>query len=103
MARSRPKRVREAKRRMDEQRSTEMRAEEAYRALPGRGQGDRRGGGWGRPAQALHATDVPPGEINTTDPDSRMVKGQRGFLQGYNAQAAATAEQIVIAAEIEVV
>ena len=32
-----------------------------------------------------------------------MVKGQHGFLQGYNAQAAATADQIVIAAEIEVV
>ncbi len=32
-----------------------------------------------------------------------MVKGQHGFLQGYNAQAAANEHQIVIAAEIEVV
>jgi ketopantoate hydroxymethyltransferase len=46
---------------------------------------------------------VGPGEINTTDLDSRMVKGQHGWLQGYNAQAAANEHQIVIAAEIEVV
>jgi Transposase DDE domain len=32
-----------------------------------------------------------------------MVKGQHGWLQGYNAQAAANEHQIVIAAEIEVV
>jgi hypothetical protein len=46
---------------------------------------------------------VPAGEINITDLDSRMVKGQHAFLQGYNAQAAANAHQIVIAAELEVV
>ena len=34
--------------------------------------------------------------INTADLDSRMVKGQHGFLQGYNAQAAANEQQIVI-------
>jgi hypothetical protein len=43
---------------------------------------------------------VPPGEINLTDPDSRMVKGQHQFIQGYNAQAAANEHQIVIADEI---
>jgi hypothetical protein len=32
-----------------------------------------------------------------------MVKGQHGWLQGYNAQAASNEHQIVIAAEIEVV
>ena len=32
-----------------------------------------------------------------------MVKGQHGFMQGYNAQAATNEHQIVIAAEIEVV
>lgn len=38
--------------------------------------------------------------INITDPDSRSVRTQHGFIQGYNAQAAATSEQIIIAAEI---
>ena len=43
---------------------------------------------------------TPPGKINTTDPDSRNVKTPRGWLQGYNAQAAANERQIVIAAEL---
>ena len=102
--RERAKRVREAKRRMDEQQLTEMRAEEAYQRYRASGK-DRRGGRLGPNTVPKPYTppEVPPGEINTTDPDSRMVKGQHGFLQGYNAQAAATEEQIVIAAEIEVV
>ena len=40
--------------------------------------------------------------INVTDPDSRNVKTSRGWVQGYNAQAVVTAEQIVIAAEVTV-
>jgi hypothetical protein len=30
---------------------------------------------------------TPAGRVNLTDPDSRVVKGLRGFIQGYNAQA----------------
>jgi hypothetical protein len=37
-----------------------------------------------------------------TDLDSRNVKTRGGYLQGYNAQAAVTAGQVVIAAEISV-
>lgn len=38
---------------------------------------------------------------NTTDPHSRIISmGSKGVLQGYNAQAAATVEQIVLAAEV---
>jgi transposase len=44
---------------------------------------------------------VPPtARINLTDLDSRPVKAQKGFIQGYNAQAVATTGQIIIAAEI---
>jgi hypothetical protein len=46
--------------------------------------------------------DVPQGRINLTDPDSRVVKGLRGFIQGYNAQAVTNEQQIVLAAEIMV-
>jgi transposase len=42
----------------------------------------------------------PAGSINVTDPDSRNLKTPRGWVQGYNAQAVVTAEQIVVAAEI---
>jgi transposase len=39
--------------------------------------------------------------INTTDPDSRkIVRSGKAAVQGYNAQAVATAEQIIIAADI---
>lgn len=39
--------------------------------------------------------EQPSGLVNVTDPDSRLVKGERGFLQGYTAQAAVTAEQLI--------
>lgn len=40
-------------------------------------------------------------KANTTDPDSRIVAtGSRGVLQGYNAQAAATTGQIIVAVEV---
>jgi transposase len=42
-----------------------------------------------------------PRRANTTDPHSRIIpQSSRGVLQGYNAQAAATVEQIVVAAEV---
>ena len=96
--------MREAKRRLEEQQLTETRAEEAYQRYRARGK-DRRGGRLGPNTipKPYVAPQVPPGEINTTDPDSRMVKGQHQFIQGYNAQAAANEHQIVIGAEIEVV
>jgi hypothetical protein len=52
--------------------------------------------------EALQATRHPDREDQLTDPDSRNVKTRGGYLQGYNAQAAVTAGQIVIAAEISV-
>jgi transposase len=102
--RDRPERLREAKERMDEQLLTEMRAEQAYQRFRAGGK-DRRGGrlGLNTTPRPYIAPEVPEGEINTTDLDSRMVKGQHGFLQGYNAQAATNEHQIVIAAEIQVV
>jgi hypothetical protein len=38
--------------------------------------------------------------VNLTDPDSRRMKGNRRYIQGYNAQAVVNEQQIVIAAEI---
>jgi transposase len=44
-----------------------------------------------------------PRRANTTDPHSRIIaNASRGVLQGYNAQAATTADQIVLAAEVTV-
>jgi hypothetical protein len=57
---------------------------------------------FGRPPNPYRPPDTPAGKINVTDPDSRNVKTSRGWVQGYNAQAVVTAEQIVIAAEVTV-
>ena len=46
---------------------------------------------------------IPEGRINVTDPDSKVVKGLRGWIQGYNAQAVTNEHQIVLAAEIATV
>jgi transposase len=37
---------------------------------------------------------------NLTDPESRLLRAQVGFLQGYNAQAAVTVDQFIVAAEV---
>jgi transposase len=102
--RSRPERVKEAKRRLDEQLSTEIRANEGYERYRAKGV-DRRGGRLGPNTIPKPSTppELPHGTINTTDLDSRMVKGQHGWLQGYNAQAASNEHGIVIAAEIAAV
>lgn len=44
----------------------------------------------------------PPAEAkaNTTDPQSRIMKTAQGWVQGYNAQAAVNAGQVVVAAEV---
>ena len=46
----------------------------------------------------------PPGSpqttVNLSDPDTHLMKGHKVFVQGYNAQAVVTANQIVIAAEV---
>lgn len=40
--------------------------------------------------------------VNATDPDSRPQRTASGFCQGYNAQAVATAEQVIVAAGLSV-
>jgi hypothetical protein len=45
---------------------------------------------------------MPAGKINLSDLDSRNVKTSRGWVQGYNAHAVCTKDQIVIAAEVTV-
>ena len=101
--RSRPARLKEAKRRLDEQLFTECRANAAYEAYRARGvmRNGRRLGPNTTP-KPYQPPEIPEGRINLTDPDSRVVKGLRGFIQGYNAQAVTTEDQVVIAAEVMV-
>jgi hypothetical protein len=57
---------------------------------------------FGRPPDPYQPPATPEGKINLTDLDSRNVKTPRGWVQGYNAQAVCTEDQIVIAAEVTV-
>src|SRR3954452_11251939 len=100
--RSRPKRLKEAKRRLEEELWTEVRANRAYEAYRARGR-MKDGRRFGRPPDPYQPPAIPEGRINVTDPDSHVVKGLRGFLQGYNAHAVTNEQQVVLAAEIETV
>jgi hypothetical protein len=42
----------------------------------------------------------PDATVNTTDPDSRLIRSRHGTVQGYNAQAVATTEQVIVAAAL---
>jgi transposase len=42
----------------------------------------------------------PKATANITDPDSRFMPTRRGSVQGYNAQAVTTLEQVIVAAEL---
>jgi transposase len=42
----------------------------------------------------------PKATANVTDPDSRFLSTRKGSLQGYNAQAVTTLEQVIVAAEL---
>ncbi len=55
---------------------------------------------FGRPPDPYQPPGTPAGRVNVTDPDSRVVKGLRGFIQGHNAQAVTNEHQVVIAAEV---
>jgi transposase len=99
--RDRPDRLREARRRLEEEHRVECRANAAYEAYRARGV-DKNGKKFGRPPEPFTPPERPTGKINLSDLDSRNVKTSRGWVQGYNAQAVATEDQIVIAAEVTV-
>ena len=100
--RSRPKRLKEAKRCLEEELWTEVRANRAYEDYRARGR-MKDGRRFGRPPDPYRPPDTPEGRVNVTDPDSRVVKGLRGWMQGYNGQAVVNEHQVILAAEVETV
>ena len=93
--------MKEAKRRLEEQLWVEQRANEAYEGYRAQNR-DKLGRRLSSAPKPYTPPDTPDGHINTTDLDSRLVKGMRGWIQGYNAQAATNENQIVVAAEVTV-
>lgn len=43
---------------------------------------------------------APEAKVNTSDPQSRTMKTKDGYVQGYNAQAVANEDQVVVGAEV---
>ncbi len=97
--RSRPERLKESRRRLEEELQTECQANQAYEAYRARGV-MKNGRRFGAPPKPYTPPATPQGKLNTTDPDSRLVKGMRGWLQGYNAQAAVNKHHVVLACEV---
>lgn len=54
----------------------------------------------GRKPQAPGEEEQAARKANVTDPESRTMKTPSGYVQRYNAQAAVTQEQIIVAAEV---
>jgi hypothetical protein len=97
--RSRAERLWEAGRRLEADLAAEVRGNEAYEAYRARGR-MKDGRRFGGPPKPYQPPVTPEGKVNLTDPDSHLMKGNRVFVQGYNAQAVVTENQIVLAAEI---
>jgi hypothetical protein len=97
--RSRSERLRLSARFLEEELAAELRGNRAYEASreQRRMHEPRRVGG---PPKPYTPPEIPQGEVNVTDPDSRRMKGNRRYIQGYNAQTVVNEQQIVIAAEI---
>ena len=98
---SRTERLKEAKRRLEEEHDVHCQANAAYEQWreTGRMKNGRR---FGSPPKPYVPPELPDGRINVTDLDSGSMKTLRGHMQGYNVQAACNEQQIVIAAEVTV-
>lgn len=94
--RDRRPRLAEALRQLEEQGAADWESYQAERAAKEKAAGRRLPGRKPRPqtkkAKRRYA--------NTTDPDSRMLRARNRFLQGYNAQAAMSEDQVIVASEL---
>jgi transposase len=96
---TRRQRLRAAKAELEAEWAAERRAHEEMLARRGQHKAKTGRNPPGRPP-TKPAPDAPQGRMNLTDLDSRSMKTPRGFIQGYNAQAVATTDQIVVAADV---
>lgn len=97
---NRLKRLREAKARLEQEAAEEAgkQAEKVAR----REEEERQTGKKKRGRKPKEPDSSPKEEAkaNVTDPESRIMKGQHGYVQGYNCQASVTEEQIIVAGDV---
>jgi transposase len=93
---SRLKKIREAKKRLEERQAEEDRAKGRHE-----GDGGRPNGKKGKPFQKEFGEPREKAQDNFTDPESRIMKMGNGFEQSYNAQAAVDeSHQIIVAVNV---
>jgi len=90
-------RIKEALRQLEAQGARDYQSRMAERAAKEKALGHRLTGPQPTPSPARPRLRR---KANTTDPDSRIIPTKHGVVQGYNAQAAVTADQVVVAAEV---
>jgi len=94
-------RIREAKRQLEEEQ--ELKHEEYKRKQKERKEKEQKTGKKVRGRKLKEVPEEPEdnAKANTTDPDSRVMKTRKGFVQGYNGQIAVDCEsQVIIAQDI---
>ena len=94
--RDRRPRLAETLRQLDEQGASDWESYQAERAAKEAATGRRLPGR--KPQAGSRKAKVR--QANTTDPDSRMLRARNRFLQGYNAQAAMSEDQVIVASEM---
>jgi transposase len=101
--RDRDERLRECRRRLEQDHQLERRLVAEHDAWLEAGiasDGSRRMTAARHNIKPYQLVELAERTINVTDPDARNLKTPRGWVQGYNAQAVVTREQIIVAAEI---
>lgn len=93
-------RLKEAKARL-EQEAKEVAAQQAEK-IKKREEEEKKSGKKkrGRKPKQREEKPQPESKANITDPQSRIMKTRTGYVQGYNAQAVVTEDQIIVAADV---
>jgi transposase len=93
-------RLKEAKARLEQQ-AKEAAAQQAEK-IQRREEEEQKSGKQKRGRKPKRPQDDPQPEskANMTDPQSRIMKTRTGYVQGYNAQAVVTEDQIILAADV---
>jgi transposase len=99
ISRSRSERLVLAAERLEADLAAERAGNEAYEHYRATGR-DTQGRRLSRPPNPYQPPQIPGGKVNVTDPDSKHIKANDTYVQGYNAQAVVDEGQIVLAAEI---
>ncbi len=93
-SKERLKRIRRAKARLDQE-LKQKQDEQARKVRAHKESGPRRG----RKPKSPDDVTIDR-KANITDPESRIMKDRKGFVQAYNCQAACTEDQIIVSADV---